>query len=140
MKKNNKTSFLNVLIIRNSTVETTVYRKSSKTDIYLNWHSFATNSWKRGTLKILINRAYNICSTNYHLSNELKHLGNVFRYRNSYPHWVIKQILEHVCIERKRDLNSNVNVCSSDNKWSETSAAKVVYYLYNTKERLDKTF
>ena len=61
-----------------------VYRESTNTDIYLNLQSFAPNTWKPGTLKVLINRAYNICSTNYHLTNELKHLRNVSQYRNSY--------------------------------------------------------
>ena len=128
LEKKNKIPFLNVLFIRkHSTFETTVYRKGTNTDIYLNWQYFAPNTLKRDTFKVLINRAYNICSTNYHLTNELKHLENVFRYRNSYPHWIIKQIFEQVCIEQKRDLNSNVNACINDNSLSETSAAKVAY-------------
>ena len=40
------------------------------------------------------------------LTKELKHLQNVFQYRNSSTHWVIKQILEQVYIERKHDLSS----------------------------------
>ena len=45
--------FLEFLIIRKkSKIETTVYRKSTDTGIYLNWFSFAPNTWKRGTLKI----------------------------------------------------------------------------------------
>ena len=36
-------------------------------------------------------------------------------------------MLEQVSIERNRDLNSNVNVCNSDNSISETSIAKVAY-------------
>ena len=45
--------FLDILIIRKkSKIETTVYRKSTDTGIYLNWFSFAPNTWKRGTLKI----------------------------------------------------------------------------------------
>ena len=38
-------------------IETTVYRKSTNNDIYLNWGSFAPVTWKRGTLKTLFNRA-----------------------------------------------------------------------------------
>ena len=56
--------FLDILIIRKkSSIETTVYRKCTDTGIYLNWFSFAPNTWKRGTLKNLVYRAYNICST-----------------------------------------------------------------------------
>ena len=58
LEKNNKDPFLDVLIIRkHDTFETRVCRKSINTDIYLNWQSFAPNTWKRGTLKVLINRS-----------------------------------------------------------------------------------
>ena len=68
-----------------------------------------------------------ICSTNYHLTNELEHLGNNARYRNSFPHWAVKQILEQVDTERQRNLNSNVNACGSHNNLSKLGAAKVAY-------------
>ena len=42
--------FLDILIIRKkSSIEITVYRKSTDTDISLSWFSFAANIWKRGT-------------------------------------------------------------------------------------------
>ena len=31
--------------------------------VYLNWFSFAPKTWKQGTLKNLVYRTYNICST-----------------------------------------------------------------------------
>ena len=64
-----KLSFLDILVIRkkNNRFETTAYRKNTNTDIYLNWLSHVPNTWKRGTLKVLINRAYTLCSTDYHL-------------------------------------------------------------------------
>ena len=47
-----KLPFLDVLLIqRGNKIETTVYRKSTNNDIYLNWGSFAPVTWKRGTLK-----------------------------------------------------------------------------------------
>ena len=53
MESSRRISFLDILIIRKkSKIETTVYRKSTDTGIYLNWFSFAPNTWKRGTLKI----------------------------------------------------------------------------------------
>ena len=67
--------FIDILITRKkSSIETTVYRKSTDTSIYLNWFSFAPNTWKQGTLKNLVYRAYNICSTEYLLRKELLHL------------------------------------------------------------------
>ena len=48
--------FLDVLSCRELT--TTVYRKKT---IYLNWNAFAPVSWKRGTLRTLVQRADLVC-------------------------------------------------------------------------------
>ena len=69
-----KLPFLDILLIRRGTkIEATVYRNSTNNDIYLNWGSFAPVTWKSGTLKMLFNRAYIVCSTDYHLNKELDH-------------------------------------------------------------------
>ena len=44
-------------------IYTTVYRKATNNDVYLDWNAFAPISWKRGTLKRLIELAYLIFST-----------------------------------------------------------------------------
>ena len=50
--------FLDILISRKrNDITTAVYRKSTCNDIYLNWNAFAPATWKRGTLKILEERA-----------------------------------------------------------------------------------
>ena len=87
-----KLSFLDIVVIRQNSnkVETTVYRKDTTTDIYLNWFSHAPNTWKRETLKLLINRAYTLCSTDYHLKEELPWLENVSVERSNYPRWLVK--------------------------------------------------
>ena len=42
LEKNKKLEFLDVILIRNKdTIETTVYRKPTNSDIYLNWKSFS---------------------------------------------------------------------------------------------------
>ena len=72
-------SFLDVLFIRNGTrLDTTVYRKDTHNDLYLHWDAFALVSWKRGTLRTLINRAYLICSNKELLHKELAYLRSVF--------------------------------------------------------------
>ena len=75
-----KLSFLDVLVIRqsNDKFETTVYRKNTNMDIYLNWFSHAPNTSKRGTLKVLTNLVYTLCSMDYHLKEELRCLERVF--------------------------------------------------------------
>ena len=93
----NKLPFLDILLIRRGTkIETIVYRKSTNNDICLNWDSFAPVPWKRGTLETLFNRAYIVCSTDYHLKEELDHLRYVFQKHNNYPTWVIRQVAKQV--------------------------------------------
>ena len=54
--------FLDVLsCINGRELTTTVYRKKTNNDIYLNWNAFAPVSWKRGTLRTLVQRAYLVC-------------------------------------------------------------------------------
>ena len=86
-----KTSFLDVLVIRdsNNNVNTTVYQKSTNSDICLNWESFAPNKWKWGTLK-----TYGICSTHKLLQKELNYIEKVFRIDSKYPNRVIKKVLQ----------------------------------------------
>ena len=107
-----KLSFLDILVIRqkNNRFETTVYRKNTNTDIYLNWLSHAPNTWKRGTLKVLINRAYTLCSTDYHLKEELRYLEKVFVERNNYPRWLVKQMMKKVLDEQTNRNVPNVTI------------------------------
>ena len=64
VKSNAKLPFLDMLLIRNyNDISTTVYRKESNSDVYLDCDSFTPSSWKRGTLQTLVETAYLICST-----------------------------------------------------------------------------
>ena len=63
-ENNNMLPFLDVLVIRkNNSIETTVYRNPTNSHVYLKWNSFSSKSWKRGTLRTIIKRAYIICLT-----------------------------------------------------------------------------
>ena len=96
-ENNNRLPFLDVLFIRdNEKINTTVFRKDTYNDLYLHWDSFSPISWKRGTLKSLISRAYMICSNQSFLEKELKHLKNSFHKKNGYPMWMINQVMETV--------------------------------------------
>ena len=81
-------------------ITTTVYEKSTCDDIYLKWNTLAQTKWKRGTLKILAERAYVICSTDQLLERELKYLEKVFYKKKKYPKYIVKQILDKVFEER----------------------------------------
>ena len=95
-----------LLIRRGNKIETTVYRKITNNDIYLNWDSFAPVTWKRGTLKTMFNRAYIVCSTDYHLKKELDHLRYAFEKHNNYPKWIIKQVAKQV---KDQNIQSNAD-------------------------------
>ena len=85
-----KLPFLDVLIQRMSnTIMTTILRKLTNDEIYLNWNVFAPDTWKRTILKTLVERAYIVCSTNELLPKELKYFVKVFRETNNYPLYVI---------------------------------------------------
>ena len=45
-----------------------------------------------GTLRTLVRRAYDICSTNEDLQNELCHIKKVFHEQNQYPFWAINKV------------------------------------------------
>ena len=77
---------MDILISRKrNDITTTVYRKSTCNDVYLNWNAFAPATWKRRTLKTLIEQVYVICSTDQLLERELKYLEKAFLDKNNYP-------------------------------------------------------
>ena len=96
-EKDNRISFLDVLILRNgSSIETTVCRKLTHNDVYLHWDSFSPNSWKVGTIKALLLKAFVVCSNEQLLNEEIKHLRNVFYHTNGYPKPIIQNVISKV--------------------------------------------
>jgi len=87
--------FLNVRLIKNNQdIDTTVYRKPTNNDIYLHWNSFTPKSWRIGTLKTLLLRAYKICSNSKYRQEELEHISKVFHEINGYPKRLIKDLIK----------------------------------------------
>ena len=74
-----------LLLREGQNIITTVYRKVTNSDIYLNWDSFCPHRWKRGTLKSLVQRAHLICSTEDLLKTELNYMQKVFLEMNDFP-------------------------------------------------------
>ena len=100
MEVESKLAFLDILLHRDGhDIITTVYRKVTNNDVYLNWSSFCPREWKQGTFRSLVQRAYIICSSLHLLKEELKYLENVFVMENNFPIWVAKKILK----EKKRE-------------------------------------
>ena len=101
-------SFLDVLIIRQgNSIQTTVYRKPTHTDLYINWTSFTPIEWKISTLRGIIKRAISVCSNNELLQAELKHIKTVFKEINQYPtHTIERIILEEKTKSQSPEINN----------------------------------
>ena len=70
-------SFLDICIIRNNNgkADTTVFWKQTNQDLYMIWGSFSPKSWRLGTLKALVWRAFKICSTREYRNQEIDMSG-----------------------------------------------------------------
>ena len=92
---NQQIAFLDVSLLRgkDGKLETKVYRKSTNTDISMNWHSHAPSTWKISILKCLVKRAFMICSEENYLNEELAHL-KVFMEYNQYPEKIVNELIQ----------------------------------------------
>ena len=104
MENERKLSFLDVTIERNDILETSVYRKKTNNNIYMNWYSYSPRSWKIGTLRNLVRRAIMI-SSECNLQTELDHLHKVFSEINQYPSKLTKDVIADE-IEHHRNLTT----------------------------------
>ena len=104
MEEENKLAFLDVMVIRNAndTINTTVYRKPTGTDIYINWHSHSPLQWKKTTANILIQRAIKICSDKKFLDEELDIIKHNLSEVNNYPRKFVQNIINYNLHKRNR--------------------------------------
>ena len=113
VEHNEKLPFLDVLLIKNANnIDTTVYKKPTNADIYLNWNSHAPTTWKRGTVRTILSRAYSICSSERYLHEEIKYIELTFEKINNYPKYVINQLNREVKLKHTENINierSNIN-------------------------------
>ena len=103
LEKYQRISFIDVSIRRltNGKLETTVFRKETNTDVYMNWNSHAPMQWKIGTLKNLVKRSIIICSDQHLLQKELDYLRKVFVEINDYPSKTVENIIKNETRKRK---------------------------------------
>ena len=62
--------------------------------------------------KLLVTRAFDICSTYKYLKEELEHIRTVFHHRNKYPLWVINKVID----DAKKVPSANENNSRSNDK------------------------
>ena len=84
--------FLDVLITpdKEGNLETTVHRKPTHMNLYLQWDSNHTVASKYNVVGSLQHRATTICSSEDLLKTEEKHLQEALK-RCKYPAWVINK-------------------------------------------------
>ena len=93
VEHNNKLTFLDILLIKNANkIDTTVYRKPTNNDVYLNWNTHAPTTWRKGILRTILSRAYTICSSETYFNEEIKYIESTFEKVNNYPKYVITQL------------------------------------------------
>ena len=97
-ENNNRLPFLDILFIGDDEkINTTAFRKDAYNDLYLHWDTFSPINWKREILKLLISRAYMICSDQSLLEKELGHLKKIlFIKRMVTLMWMIIKVMKTV--------------------------------------------
>ena len=85
--------FLDILIIPNEdgSLSTTVYRKPTHTDLYLQWDSHHTVVSRYSVIGTLHHRAEIICSSHQLLQQEEKYLQKALQ-RCKYPTWDLNRV------------------------------------------------
>ena len=108
-------SFLDVLItpIEDRSLDTTVYRKPTYTDLYPQWDSNHTLTSKYGVVGALHHRAQLICSSPKLLQQEEKHPHQALT-RCNYPEWALKRAKLRSKAKKTRTQNKNTNVSNSN--------------------------
>ena len=93
-------------------IETTVFRKPTHTDMYLHWDSYHHLSAKYSVINTLRHRAKTVCSTSQLLKEEEDHLHNALR-RCKYPLWVWNRV--NIKKNQKGNNKGNNNSQNSNN-------------------------
>ena len=89
-----KISFLDILVTKGREgFSTSVYRKNTYTGLGLNYLSFSAYLFKINSIRTLINRAYNVCSSYIEFDLEMGFLKEYFL-QNSYPGYLFHKILK----------------------------------------------
>ena len=129
--------FLDVLITprEDGSLDTTVYRKPTHTDLYLQWDSNHTLTSKYGVVGTLHHRAQQICSSPELLQQEEKHLHQALT-NCKYLEWALKRTKLRSKARRTRTINKNT---VNNNNSSSPKPYMVVPYHKGVSESLKNT-
>ena len=123
--KDSEISFLDVMIERNAQnhLETSVYRKKTNNNIYINWNAHSPKSWKIGTLRNLVKRALRISSTDEKLQTEIEHIKKSFCEINDYPANLVQSTINDE-LRKHQQQNENTNNEGDDDTNNENDDDK----------------
>ena len=105
--------FLDILItpMDDGSLQTSVYRKPTHTDLYLQWDSHHTIPSKYSVIRTLYHRAKTICSNQEMLLKEQQHLFQALK-NCKYPTWVLNRVkmkCQNPSNKRRNNNNSQWN-------------------------------
>ena len=102
--------FLDILITpkENGSLSSTIYRKPTHTDLYLQWDSNHTITSKYSVVGTLHHRAHVICSSPELLQQEENHLYQALT-RCNYPKWALNKARLRVKARKTRKQNTHDN-------------------------------
>ena len=105
----NSMPFLDVCIrIENDMFQTSVYRKSTHTNVFLNYHAVAPSAWKKGLVFCLLHRAKLICSSVSLFWEEVDKLRVMFS-RNGYSYTFFDGVVERFLNPPSKSNESNTD-------------------------------
>ena len=118
------TPFLDILVTprRDGSLSTSVYRKPTHTDLYLQWDSHHTLTSKYSVIGTLQHRAQTICSNPQLLQKE-EHLKNALK-NCKYPTWALNRIQ----MKTKKQDNKQVPTNRTSRNNQKKSYIVVPYY------------
>ena len=132
IEKDHKIAFLDVMIEReNNRLKTTVYRKPTHTNLYLNFRSNHHPRIKFGIVQCLKHRAKKICSEET-VETELELLSKVF-VANGYPQKKVRELMNKEDKKIKRDPSVN------DSEVEGKKLLLVLPYIQGLSERIART-
>ena len=120
--------FLDILITpeEDGSLSTTVYRKPTCTDLYLQWDSHHTLTSNYSVIGTLHHRAQTICSKPQLLQQEENHLHNTLT-KCKYPKWAFNRIRVKTKKSAPNKDNNNGTNSGTDNN-NQKSYIVVPYY------------
>ena len=92
--------FLDIMVIPqpDGSLKSTMYRKPTRTDMYLQWDSYHQCSAKFSVINTLRHRAKTVCSNSQLRKDEDHHLYKVLR-RCKYPMWALNR--DNITLNKK---------------------------------------